>query len=66
MDCKLDRIWSVACLLDEAESRNSKVGEGGDRTFRSAEVQHISVFPKHVDFLHARDGLDVEFLQSAL
>jgi len=36
------------------------------RTFRSTEVQHISVFPKHVDLLHTRDGLDVELLQSAL
>ena len=36
------------------------------RTFGGAEVQHISVFSEHVDLLHPRDGLNVEFLQRAL
>ena len=37
-----------------------------DRTFGSAEVQHISVLPEHVGFLHTGDGLDIELLQGTL
>lgn len=35
-------------------------------TFRSSEVNHISVFLKHVDLLNRLNGLHVELLQGSL
>ena len=35
-------------------------------TFRSAEVQHVPIFPEHVHLLHARDRLHVQLLQRTL
>ena len=43
-----------------------RVGGKRDHTFGSTEVQHIPVFPEHVNLLHAGDWLDVELLQSTL
>ena len=37
-----------------------------ERTFRRCEMQHVSIFPEHVDLLNTRDGLNIEFLQRAL
>jgi hypothetical protein len=36
---------------------------GGKHTFRSSEVDDVSVFLEHVDLLDRLDGLDVEFFE---
>lgn len=40
--------------------------ENGAHTFGSGEMQDISIFSEHVDFLYTRDRLDIQFLQCAL
>lgn len=47
------------------KARSSKV-ERTKLTLGGTEVQHVTILPEHVDFLHARNRLHVEFLQRAL
>jgi hypothetical protein len=48
----------VGCLGTRGRRRSLTLG--------STEMQHVSVFPKHVDFLHTRDRLHVQLLQRTL
>jgi len=61
------RREAVSCVvLGRSGVSNCEGQRRRDRTFGSAEVQHISVFPEHVGFLHTGNGLDVELLQGTL
>ena len=42
------------------------LGDSRKLTFRSSEVNHISVFLEHVDLLNRLNGLHVELLQGSL